>query len=72
MSMAIIIESTDQLIHMDGVPVRVWKGTTASGTPCFVFVHRIAGANSENQAEFERELKEQMQPGRVVDLRQVL
>ncbi|MCC7423793.1 MAG: hypothetical protein IT428_26305 [Planctomycetaceae bacterium] len=66
------IESTDQLTHMDGVPVRVWKGTSEDGTPCVVFVHRIAVSNQVDQAQFERELAEQLPPGRVVDLRHVL
>jgi len=70
--MKITIESTDQLTHLDGVPVRVWEGTTEGGTPCKVFVHRIAVDQDEDQVAFEAELQEQLPPGRVVDLRQVL
>jgi hypothetical protein len=62
----ITIESTDQLTHMDGVPVRVWKGVTERGTECFVFVHRVAVRDGQH-AEFARELNEQLEPGRVID-----
>lgn len=39
--MKLTIEATDVLTEMDGVPVRVWNGTTENGTPCEVYVHRI-------------------------------
>ncbi len=70
--MKITIESTDKLTEIDGVSVRIWTGVTAEGTKCFVFVHRIAVHFSVNTQQFERELKEQLQPGRVFDLRQIL
>lgn len=70
--MQIQIESTGQLTHLDGVPVRVWEGVTAAGTKCKVFVHRVAVHQIEDASEFERELREQLQPGQVVDLRHVL
>jgi hypothetical protein len=68
----ISIESTGDLTHLDGVPVRAWKGVTERGVPCVVFVHRVAVAATENTDQFERELKETLEPGRVVDLRHVL
>lgn len=40
--MKITIESTDTLTQIDGVDVRLWEGTAQDGTPCKVFVHRIA------------------------------
>lgn len=70
--MKIVIESTDQLTHIEGVPVRVWKGTTEGGVECIVLVHRLAVERAKDTSEFERELHEQMPPGRVVDLRRVL
>lgn len=60
--MEIQISSTDKLVHLDGVPVRVWEGVTADGTPCFVFVHRIAVRSGADCAEFERQLREQLPP----------
>lgn len=66
------IESTDQITHMDGVPVRVWQGTTANGVPCLVFVHRIAVHRDQDTADFDRELAEQLPPGRVVPFSAVI
>ena len=70
--MKLTIESTENLTHIDGVPVRIWNAKTESGIDCFVFVHRIAVHNDYDHTEFERELQEQLQPGRVIDLRYIL
>lgn len=70
--MKIAIESTPIITHLDGVPCRVWEGVTESGTPCKVFVHRVAVHNADNAQQFERELQEQLQPGIVIPLRNVL
>ena len=70
--MQIAIESTDQLTTMDGIPVRVWKGITAQGVECVVFVHRIAVHTDADAGAFERKLKEQLPPGRHVPLAMVL
>lgn len=56
--MRITIESTDTLTSIEGVPVRLWEGTTESGIKCRVFVRMIAVRNDEDSAPFERELKE--------------
>jgi hypothetical protein len=66
------IEATDKLTAIDGVPVRLWEGVTADGVKCQVFVHRIAVHDDEDPGEFERELTEQLPPGRHVDLRAIL
>lgn len=70
--MEIIIKSTEKLTHFDGVPVRLWEGTTADGVPCMVFVHRIAVANENDTERFERELKEQLPPGKSFPLSAIL
>jgi len=70
--MKIQIEATDQLTDIDGVPVRVWEGITENGVRCKVFVHRIAVNKAYDLGPFERELAEQMPPGRHVDLRHIL
>jgi hypothetical protein len=70
--MKIKIESTDKLTKIDGVPVRLWEGETESGTKCKVFIHRIAVHNDADATQFEKELKEQLQPGRMVHLRQII
>lgn len=70
--MKITIESTDMLTHIDGVPVRLWQGVTDRGIACKVFVHRLAVHNNHDADQFEQELREQIEPGRVFDLRMVL
>lgn len=71
--MKVTLESTDQLVELELdlgnafalLPARVWQGQTASGTPCFAFIVRIAPEipiDDPRQAEFERELVETPQP----------
>ena len=66
------IEATEKLTNLDGVPVRIWKGRTPRGIEVLVFVHRIAVHESSDATELERELKAQLPPGQVFDLRHVL
>lgn len=70
--MQVQIESTDKLTTIDGVPVRVWNGVTAEGTPCLVFVHRIAVHKDHDSSQFERELQEQLPPGRHIPLSAII
>jgi hypothetical protein len=70
--MKIMIESTDQVTDFDGVPVRLWEGTTEAGTPCKVFIHRIAIHKDHDADQFSRELAEQLPPGRKVPLSAIL
>ena len=70
--MKIMIESTDELTTIDGVRVRHWKGVTESGAECNVFVHLISAHTSQDVSQFERELAEQMPPGRHVPLSMIL
>lgn len=69
--MKLTIESTNITTRIDGVPVRLWEGTTESGVPCKVFVHRVAAFDGRH-AEFERELSEQSKPAELVPLADVL
>jgi hypothetical protein len=70
--MKLMIESTDQLTTMDGVPVRVWRGVTDRGVRCFVFVHRLAVHKDEDATQFDLELKETLPPGVAMSLRNIL
>jgi hypothetical protein len=65
------ITSTNQLTRIDGVDVRVWDGVTEEGVACKVFVHRLRVDRGKDSSEFERELKEELQPGSHVDLRYI-
>lgn len=70
--MKLTIESTDHLTYLGGVPVRVWKGRTEGGVECLVFVHRLAVDRAADTAEFDRELREQLPPPVVIDVRHIL
>jgi hypothetical protein len=70
--MKIVIESTDMLTNIDGVAVRVWNGVTAEGVACLVFVHRLAVHNDLDSSRFDAELREELPPGRAVDLRHII
>ena len=54
--MKLTIEATEKLTELDGVPVRLWNGTTETSVKCLVFVHQIAVHNSEDPASFDRSL----------------
>jgi len=72
--MKIAIESTAVLTTVDGIGVRLWRGTTESGIPVQVFVRRIAVLNESDAAEFERELLKQNEPAELesIPLRMIL
>lgn len=56
--MKIMIESTDNTAMVNDTPVRVWKGRTARGYECVVFVALIGAPENEHLAEFQAELRE--------------
>lgn len=70
--MKITITATDKLTRIGGVPCRIWDGLTESGIPCLVLVHRVVVHKDHDQAEFQRQLLEQLPPGPHVELRQIL
>lgn len=63
--MKLMIEATDQITEFDGVPCRVWNGTTETGVECYVLVHRLCVRNGQDTTQFERELQEVPPPRRV-------
>ena len=70
--MEIKMQATEIITTIEGVPVRLWEGETEEGTKCKVFVHRILVHENEDASQFERELEEQMPPGQVFSLRDIL
>ena len=63
--MKLTIEATERIVQLNGVPARIWKGTTESGVEVHCFVARIAvpeEAGSDAHAEFERELRSCPEP----------
>jgi len=61
--MKIIIENTSKIIHLNGVPARIWEGETESGIKVLCYVTRIAVDRNEGRVnEFESELKKEKVP----------
>jgi len=52
------LESTTKIVRVNGVPARIWEGTTDSGIPVHCYVTRIAVAQGQDTTQFERELRE--------------
>ena len=56
--MTITIHSTDKIVELNGVPARVWEGTSKSGVKLHCFITRLAIDKDETRAdEFEKELQ---------------
>ena len=62
--MKITIESTTEVVELNGIQCRVWEGETAAGVKVQVLVPRIAVHKTEDASEFERELQEKLAPPR--------
>ena len=64
--MKITIESTTRIVLVNGVPCRMWQGTTESGVEIAALVTRIGvavlDAAGNVAEEFERELQEHAAP----------
>jgi hypothetical protein len=60
--MKIELESTGQVVEVNGVLCRVWEGKTAAGVPLTAFIARVAVERAEDSRQFERELVETRQP----------
>jgi len=75
--MQLTITPTPTITTIDGVKVRVWKGSLPSGNPVQVFVVRVGTDDPGSQAELERHLQEMPAPREValakaVSLRHIL
>jgi hypothetical protein len=66
--MKITIESTREIVAIDGIEARLWNGRTAGGIRCTVFVCRIAVHKDESQDEFQRELQDRPVPAEITVL----
>ena len=58
--MEIQLESTAKIVQLNGVPARIWEGTTASGIRVHAYISRVAIAADEEPSvhrQFEQELQ---------------
>ena len=60
--MRIQLESTSQIVEVNGVPARVWEGATESGVAVACLITRIAVKRDADCSQFEAELKETRPP----------
>lgn len=60
--MTITISNTSKIVEINGVPARIWEGTTESGITVHCFITRIAALNVDNQEEFLNELQQVKAP----------
>ena len=54
------LKSTTKIVHLNGVPARVWEGKTESGIPIHAFITRVAvkqGFDEADYEQFEQELQ---------------
>ena len=56
--MKITIESTGEMVTLNGVPARIWAGRTDAGVPVSCFINHISPQTHDPavQASFEAEL----------------
>lgn len=64
--MKLTIESTPEIVYIDGVRCRTWTASLPSGDKVQVFVHRIVAPVGPSAAELERELRNVANPRHVV------
>lgn len=50
------IESTEEIMELNGLPVRIWKGKTEKGVECTMYIPLIQVSVDENVEEFDRDL----------------
>lgn len=60
--MKLELQSTGQIVEMNGVLCRVWEGKAESGVPVTAFIARVAVDRAHDSSQFERELVETSQP----------
>jgi len=66
--MKITMTPTAIMTELDGLPVRLWEGTTARGVPVRVFVARLSTPAGVDAKEMADELFETLPPAEYVPL----
>jgi hypothetical protein len=60
--MIITIESTNAIVHVNGIEHRLWRGKTERGVEVTALISRLAVAMDQDQSQFEAELQERPAP----------
>jgi len=56
--MKITIESTSTIVELNGIPARIWEGTTDKGITVHAFIIRLGVKKNQNLNDFEKDLQE--------------
>ena len=56
--MKVTIESTAEIVSVNGTKARVWRGATEAGVAIEMFVPIVKVRRDADNAEFERDLRE--------------
>ena len=56
--MKLIIEATGTIERVNGVPARIWKGSTDTGIEVTCWIPIVQVRKDADQSQFERELRE--------------
>ena len=64
--MILTLESTREIVTWNGIPCRVWQGSSAGGVPVTAFIARIAVPGDRDTSELDAELLETEAPNVVV------
>jgi len=65
--MEITIKSTRKIVHLNGVPARIWEGESKSGIPLHCYITRIAVNKDVDTTQFEEELEQHSPPSKEVE-----
>ena len=60
--MKIILEPTDRIVTVNGIPMRLWRGVTGKGIKVEAIIPRIAASAHDDVSELSAELKETLAP----------
>jgi hypothetical protein len=58
----VTLHSTTKIVHLNGVPARIWEGHTFSGIPVHCYITRVAVAHEQDATEFEQSLQDHAAP----------
>lgn len=64
--MTITLSATTKIVEFNGIPARIWEGFSEKGVRCHAYITLIAVDNSEDQSQFESELREMNAPSPAV------
>lgn len=66
--MLVQLHSTDKIVHLNGVPARIWEGITDGGIKCHAYITRIACDKDEpSAAVFEQDLQQHRPPSAEIE-----